>query len=119
MAKAKIATIYHNPKCSTSRQVLEMIEAKGIKPEIVEYVKTGWTKPQLKALFAAAGLTPRQALRTKASEAEALGLLDPNVSDAKLLDAMIEHPVLVERPFVTTPKGTRLCRPKETVQELL
>lgn len=119
MAKNSSATIYHNPKCSTSRQVLEMIEAEGVKPEIVEYLKTGWTKPQLKALFAAAGLTPRQALRTKAKEAEELGLLDPKVSDAKLLDAMIEHPVLVERPFVTTPKGTRLCRPKETVHELL
>lgn len=119
MAKKSSATIYHNPKCSTSRQVLEMIEAEGVKPEIVEYLKTGWTKPQLKALFAAAGLTPRQALRTKAKEAEELGLLDPKVSDAKLLDAMIEHPVLVERPFVTTPKGTRLCRPKETVHELL
>lgn len=119
MAKKTPATIYHNPKCSTSRQVLEMIEAEGVKPKIVEYLKTGWTKPQLKALFAAAGLTPRQALRTKAKEAEELGLLDPKVSDAKLLGAMIEHPVLVERPFVTTPKGTRLCRPKETVHELL
>lgn len=118
MPKPKTATIYHNPKCSTSRQVLEMIEAAGVKPEIVEYLKTGWTKPQLKALFAAAGLTPRQALRTKAKEAEELGLLDAKVSDAKLLDAMIAHPVLVERPFVTTAKGTRLCRPKETVQAL-
>ncbi len=119
MAKAKSATIYHNPKCSTSRQVLEMIEAAGIKPTIVDYLKTGWTKPQLKALFAAAGLTARQALRTKAAEAEELGLLDPKVSDAKLLDAMVAHPVLVERPFVTTPKGTLLARPKERVQELL
>lgn len=119
MAKAKTAMIYHNPKCSTSRQVLEMIEAKGIKPEIIEYLKIGWTKPQLKALFAAAGVTPSQALRTKAAEAEELGLLDAKVSDAKLLDAMVAHPVLVERPFVTTDKGTRLCRPKETVQELL
>jgi len=119
MAKIKAATIYHNPKCSTSRQVLEMIEAKGVKPEVIEYLKTGWTKPQLKAMFAAAGLTPRHALRTKAKEAEELGLLDPKVSDAKLLDAMVAHPVLVERPFVTTTKGTRLCRPKETVQSLL
>lgn len=119
MAKAKAATIYHNPKCSTSRQVLEMIEAAGYKAEVIEYLKAGWTKPQLKALFAAAGLTPRQALRAKASEAEEFGLLDPKISDAKLLDAMVAHPVLVERPFVTTAKGTRLCRPKESVAALL
>lgn len=116
---ARSVTIYHNPKCSTSRQVLEMIEAAGHKPEVVEYLKTGWTKKQLKELFAAAGLTPRQALRTKAKEAEELGLLDPKVSDAKILDAMIEHPVLVERPFVVTPKKTLLARPKERVQEVL
>ena len=119
MAKKFPVTIYHNPKCSTSRQVLAMIEAKGIEPEVVEYLKTGWTKKQLKELFAAAGVTPRQALRTKAAEAEELGLLDPKVSDAKLLDAMTEYPVLVERPFVVTPKGARLCRPKETVQDVL
>ncbi len=116
---ARSVTIYHNPKCSTSRQVLEMIEAAGHKPEVVEYLKAGWTKKQLKELFAAAGLTPRQALRTKASEAEELGLLDPKVSDAKILDAMIEHPVLVERPFVVTPKKTLLARPKGRVQEVL
>jgi arsenate reductase (glutaredoxin) len=119
MAKAFPVTIYHNPKCSTSKQVLEMIEDAGHKPQVVEYLKTGWTKAQLKELFAAAGLTPRQALRTKAKEAEELGLLDPKVSDAKILDAMIEHPVLVERPIVVTPKGTRLARPKETVREIL
>jgi arsenate reductase-like glutaredoxin family protein len=106
MAKVKLATIYHNPKCSTSRQVLEMIEAAGVKAEVIEYLKT-------------AGLTPRLALRTKAKEAEELGLLDAKISDAKLLDAMIAHPVLVERPFVTTTKGTKLCRPKESVRELL
>ncbi len=119
MARVKSATIYHNPKCPTSRQVLEMLEAAGAKVEIVEYLKMGWTKPQLKALFAAAGVTARQALRTKAKEAEELGLIDPKVSDAKLLDAMVAHPVLVERPFVTTANGTKLCRPKETVRELL
>jgi arsenate reductase (glutaredoxin) len=119
MAKAFPVTIYHNPKCSTSKQVLEMIEASGRRPEVVEYLKTGWTKAQLKELFAAAAITPRQALRTKAKEAEELGLLDPKVSDAKILDAMIAHPVLVERPIVVTPKGTRLARPKETVREIL
>lgn len=116
---AKKATIYHNPKCSTSRQVLEMIEAAGYKPDVVEYVKVGWTKKQLKDLFAAAGVTPRQALRTKAPEAEKLGLLDPKVSDVKLLEAMIQHPVLVERPFVVTAKGALLARPKERVREIL
>jgi arsenate reductase len=119
MAKRFPITIYHNPKCSTSRQVLEMIEAAGHEPEVVEYLKAGWTKAQLKDLFARAELTPRQALRAKAPEAEDLGLLDPKVSGARILDAMVAHPVLVERPFVVTPKGVRLCRPKETVKELL
>jgi arsenate reductase len=118
MARGPV-TIYHNPKCSTSRQVLEMIEAAGVKPVVVDYLKAGWTKSQLKKLFAAAGLSARQALRTKTNEAEELGLLDPKVSGAKLIDAMVAHPVLVERPFVVAAKGTRLCRPKETVRELL
>jgi len=119
MVKKFPVTIYHNPKCSTSRQLLEMIEAAGHKPEVIEYLKAGWTKKQLKELFAAAGLTPRQALRTKAPEAEELGLLNPKVTGAKILDAMIAHPVLVERPIVVTPKGVRLARPKESVRELL
>lgn len=116
---AKKAAIYHNPKCSTSRQVLEMMKAAGYQPEVIEYLKAGWTKKQLKDLFAAAGITARQALRTKAAEAEELGLLDPKVSDAKLIDAMVAHPVLVERPFVVTAKGTLLARPKERVKEVL
>lgn len=115
----KTITIYHNPKCSTSRQVLERIEASGAKVEVIEYLKAGWTKKQLKDLFAAAGLTARQALRAKAKEAEELGLLDPKVSDAKLIEAMVAHPVLVERPFVISPKGALLARPKERVEELL
>jgi arsenate reductase (glutaredoxin) len=119
MAKKIPVTIYHNPKCSTSRQVLEMIEAAGHEPEVIEYLKAGWTKLQLKALFADAGLSARQALRANAPEAEALGLLDAKASDAKLLDAMIAHPVLVNRPIVVTPKGTRLCRPKESVRDVL
>ncbi len=116
---AKKVTIYHNPKCSTSRQVLEMIEASGATADVVEYLKAGWTKKQLKDLFAAAGVTARQALRTKAPEAEELGLLDAKVSDAKLIDAMVAHPVLVERPFVVSGKGTLLARPKERVREIL
>lgn len=119
MAKNVAITIYHNPRCSTSRQVLEMIEAAGHKPAIVDYLKVGWTKPQLRQLFAAAGLTARQALRTKASETEELGLLDSKVSEAALINAMVVHPGLVERPFVVTPKRTKLCRPKEGVRELL
>lgn len=119
MAKAKSVTIYHNPKCSTSRQVLEMIEAAGVKPDVVEYLKTGWTKPQLKKLFADAGVTARQALRAKANEAEELGLLDAKVSDAKLIEAMLAHPVLVERPFVVSEKGAVLARPKDKVRDVL
>jgi arsenate reductase len=116
MAKAFAVTIYHNPKCSTSKQVLEMIESAGHKPQVVEYLKTGWTKAQLKQLFSDAGLTPREAMRKKA--ADDLGILE-KTSDAKILDAMVEHPVLVERPIVVTPKGARLCRPKESVREIL
>jgi arsenate reductase len=119
MTKKLPVTIYHNPKCSTSKQVLELIAGAGVTPTVVEYLKTGWTKAQLKEMFAAAGVTPRQALRTKAKEAEELGLLDPKVSDAKLLDAMVAHPVLVERPFVVSSKGTLLARPKERVKEIL
>jgi arsenate reductase len=119
MAKTFPIVIFHNPKCSTSTQVVAMVEAAGHKPTIIEYLKTGWTKPLLLSLFAAANLTPRQALRGKAKEVEDLGLLAARVSDAKILDAMVAHPVLVERPIVVTPKGVRLCRPKETVRELL
>lgn len=119
MAKRSPVTIYHNPKCSTSRQVLEMIQAAGYEPEVVEYLEVGWTKPQLKELLAAAGMTARRALRTKAKEAEELGLLDPKLSEAKLLDAMVANPIVVERPFVVTRKGVRLCRPKDIVEELL
>jgi len=96
-----------------------MIQAAGHKADVVEYLKAGWTKKQLKDLFAAAGVTPREALRTKAKEAEELGLLDPKVSDTKLIEAMIEHPVLVGRPFVVSPKGTLLARPKERVKDVL
>ena len=111
--------IYHNPECGTSRNVLAIIEAAGYQPTVIDYLKTGWTIPQLLGLFAAAGLTPKSALRTTKSPAAELGLLDANVSDAELLEAMIEHPVLVNRPIVCTPKGVRLCRPSETVLDLL
>ena len=111
--------IHHNPACGTSRNVLEIIRASGTEPEVIPYLETGWTEPQLLALFAAAGLTPRSALRRTKSPAEDLGLLDPAVDDATIRAAMLEHPVLVNRPIVCSPKGVRLCRPSETVLELL
>ena len=111
--------IYHNPDCGTSRNVLAIIEAAGYAPDVIAYLKTGWTKPQLLGLFAAAGLTPREALRVSKSPAEELGLTDPSVSDDALLDAMVAHPILVNRPIVCTPRGVRLCRPSETVLDLL
>lgn len=107
--------IYHNPECGTSRNVLAIIEAAGYTPTVVEYLKTGWTKPQLLGLFAAAGLTPRSALRETKSPAAELGLLKAGVSSEVILDAMIKHPILVNRPIVCTVKGVRLCRPSETV----
>lgn len=111
--------IHHNPACGTSRNVLEMIRASGEEPIVIEYIKEGWTRPQLLALFAAANLTPRQALRTSKSPTGELGLLDESVSDEALLDAMLEHPVLVNRPIVCSPKGVKLCRPSEEVLQLL
>lgn len=111
--------IYHNPECGTSRNVLMIIEAAGEQPTIIEYLKTGWTKPQLLGLFAAAGLTPKSALRTTKSPAAELGLLADDVSDDVILDAMIAHPVLVNRPIVCSPKGVKLCRPSEAVLDML
>ena len=111
--------IHHNPDCGTSRNVLAIIEAAGYLPTVIEYLKTGWTRPQLLGLFAAADLTPRTALRETKSPAAELGLLDPSVDDETLLAAMIEHPVLVNRPIVCTARGVKLCRPSETVLDLL
>jgi arsenate reductase len=111
--------IHHNPDCGTSRNVLAIVRATGAEPEVIEYLNTGWTRPQLLALFAAADLTPRQALRTSKSPAEELGLTDPDVSDDAILDAMLEHPILVNRPIVCTARGVALCRPSHTVADLL
>ena len=111
--------VHHNPDCGTSRNVLAIIRASGANPVVIEYLQTGWTRPQLLGLFAAAELTPRSALRISKSPAEALGLLDQSVSEEALLDAMIVHPVLVNRPIVCSPKGVRLCRPSESVLDLL
>jgi len=112
-------TIFHNPACGTSRNVVSMVETAGYRPEVVEYLKTGWTVDQLKALFAEAGLTPREAMREKGSPAIELGLLDPGTPDTVILAAMVAHPVLVNRPIVRTPKGAALCRPSEKVFDLL
>ena len=111
--------IHHNPACGTSRNVLAIIRASGADPTVIDYLETGWTRPQLLALFAAANLTPRAALRTSKSPAEDLGLLDPATPDETLIEAMLEHPVLVNRPIVCSPRGVRLCRPSETVLDLL
>ncbi len=111
--------IHHNPEGGTSRNVLQILEAAGYKPNIIDYLSDGWTRIQLLALFAAANLTPRTALRTTKSPAAELGLLDENVSDDALLGAMLIHPVLVNRPIVATPRGVRLCRPSDSVLDLL
>jgi len=111
--------IHHNPDCGTSRNVLAIIDAAGYAPTVIEYLRTGWTRPQLLGLLAAAGLTPRTALRETKSPAEELGLLDPGVLDEILLEAMIAHPVLVNRPIVCCRSGVRLCRPSESVLDLL
>lgn len=112
-------TIFHNPACGTSRNTLAMVEAAGYAPTVVEYLKAGWTRPQLQNLFATMGVKPRDIMREKGTPAAELGLLDPNVGDDQLLEAMVLHPVLVNRPIVVTPKGTRLCRPSERVLDLL
>ena len=111
--------IYHNPECGTSRNVLGIIRAAGYAPVVSDYLKEGWTRPQLLALFAAAGISPRQALRVARSPAEEMGLTAADVTDNQLLDAMVAHPILVNRPIVCTPKGVRLCRPSEVVLDLL
>ncbi|MCG3866233.1 MULTISPECIES: arsenate reductase (glutaredoxin) [unclassified Photobacterium] len=114
-----MVVIHHNPECGTSRNVLQIIQDAGYEPVVIEYIQEGWTKPQLQALFAVANLTPRTALRTSKSPAKELGLLDESVSDDVILEAMLEHPVLVNRPIVCTAKGVKLCRPSEAVLDVL
>ncbi|MFN4091774.1 MAG: arsenate reductase (glutaredoxin) [Brevundimonas sp.] len=111
--------IHHNPSCGTSRNVLSIIEAAGYSPTVIDYQTVGWTVGQLQALFAAAGLTAREALRETKSPAAELGLLAPGVTEEALLAAMVDHPVLVNRPLVATPRGVRLCRPSEAVLDIL
>jgi arsenate reductase len=112
-------TIFHNPGCGTSRNALAIIRAAGYEPVVVEYLETGWTRPQLEALLAAMAAGPRDLLREKGAPAAELGLLDPSTPDGAIIDAMTAHPILVNRPIVSTPKGTRLCRPSEAVLALL
>ena len=112
-------TLFHNPSCSTSRQVLALIREAGFEPQVVNYLNTPYTREQLAGLLNAMGLRPRDVLRTKGDLYGALDLARPDWSDGQLLDAMVSHPALVERPIVVTPLGTRLCRPKERVFEVL
>jgi arsenate reductase len=112
-------TIYHNPKCTTSRNTLALIRATGDEPEVIEYLKTPPARARLKDLISAAGITVRQGLRRKGSPYDELGLDDPKWTDDQLLDLMMEHPILIERPLVVTDKGVRLCRPSEKVLEIL
>ena len=116
---AHSATIYHNPSCGTSRNTLAAIRAAGIEPEVVEYLKVGWARPLLERLLNTMKLKPRDILRVRGTQAEALGLTDPKASDDKILTAMVADPALVERPIVVTPKGAALCRPMEKVESLL
>ena len=111
------ATIYHNPKCTTSRKTLDLLRESGIEPTVVLYLKTPPSRAELKKMIGAAGIDVRTAVRKRESLYAELGLAD--ASDDELLDAMAEHPILIERPFVTTAKGTRLARPIDSVREIL
>ena len=112
-------TIYHNPKCGTSRNTLAMIRASGDEPVIVDYMEAGWTSELLRSLAGQIGVPLRSLVREKGTPAAELGLLDDNVSEDQILAAMTAHPVIVNRPIVVSPKGAALCRPSEVVFDLL
>jgi arsenate reductase len=112
-------TIYHNPDCGTSRNTLAMIRNAGIEPSVIDYLQNPPSRDQLKAMIADAGLAVRAAIREKSTPFDALGLANPSLSDDQLLDAMLAHPILINRLFVITPVGTRLCRPSEVVLYIL
>ena len=112
-------TIYHNPACGTSRNTLAMIRATGVEPEVVEYLKAPPSRETLTALIAEIGAPVRDVMRRKGTPYDELGLDDPALTDDQLIDAMLAHPILINRPIVRTPKGTRLARPSEAVLELL
>jgi arsenate reductase len=117
-AVAKI-TIYHNPQCETSRNVLGFIRKAGEEPEVIEYLKDPPARERLRELIGKMGLSVRDLLRRKGTPYDELGLDDPALTDGELLDAMTAHPILINRPIVVTPRGAKLCRPSETVLELL
>lgn len=119
MSDRPAVTIWHNPACGTSRNVLGLIRNAGVEPTIVEYLKTPPSREELVHTIAAAGLSVRAALREKGTPYGELGLGDPALSDEALVDAMMAHPILINRPFVTTSLGTRLCRPSEVVLDIL
>jgi arsenate reductase len=112
-------TIYHNPKCGTSRNTLAMIRNTGEEPEVIEYLKTPPDKATLQALIKAAGITARELLRAKETIYSELNLADPKWTDDEIVDFMLQHPILINRPIVVTPLGTRLCRPSELVLDIL
>lgn len=118
MASADI-TIYHNPACGTSRNVLQLIRNAGIEPRIIEYLQTPPDRATLKALIARMGIRPRELLRQKGTPYAALGLAEDHWTDAQLIEQMLAHPILINRPIVVTPWGVRLCRPSEAVLDLL
>ena len=113
------ATIFHNPTCGTSRKALDILRDSGCEVWIREYLKNPPTKEELKDLYERAGITPRDGLRTKEDLAAELGLNRPDVTDDEVLDAMVQHPILINRPLVETTRGVRLCRPQEVVREIL
>lgn len=119
MESAVPVTIYHNPACGTSRNTLEMIRLSGEEPVVIEYLKTPPSRERLVELIGKMGIAPRELLRKKGTPYEELGLDDAGLSDEQLIDAMMAHPILINRPIVETDKGTRLCRPSETVLALL
>ena len=113
------ATIYHNPMCGTSRKTLEILREEGADPTVIEYMKSPPSRDELKALYERAGITPREGLRAKEPLAAELGLTRDDVTDDEVLDAMMKHPILINRPLVVTDKGVRLCRPQDMVREIL
>ena len=113
------ATIYHNPMCGTSRKTLEILRDSGCDVWIREYLKQPPTRDELQQLYAKAGISPREGLRSKEPLAQELGLTRAGVTDEEVLDAMVEHPILIERPLVETSNGVRLCRPQDKVREIL
>ena len=113
------ATIFHNPMCGTSRKTLEILRDSGADVWINDYLKSPPSRDELKRLYDRAGISPREGLRAKEPLAQDLGLIRPDVTDDEVLDAMVEHPILIERPLVETPNGVRLCRPQDRVREIL